>query len=124
MKRNTLSLSLLLSTALVVPTLAMADLTGYEETTPADTSTATADNTLQAEVEGPDGELLATQPGEVVTDETVVETYPEEVSPDAQNEALNQQDSSEIDPAVTEPTDVDYNTMPVEPEEPLANDEL
>ena len=37
---------------------------------PADMRTMPVDNTLQAEIEGPDGELLATQPGAVDMDQS------------------------------------------------------
>ncbi len=52
--KNTI-LPLVLGAALVVPSLANA--ASYD--------------TLQAEIEGPDGELLATQPGQVAIDEEV-----------------------------------------------------
>ncbi len=74
------TLSLIIGTALIVPTLAMAAPIDSSDVTPADMRTIPVENTLQAEVEGPDGELLATQPGEVESDVTVVETNPEEMN--------------------------------------------
>ena len=44
--------------------------TGY--VTPADVRVTPAPNTLQRKIEGPSGELLATQPGEVEIDELAV----------------------------------------------------
>ncbi|MBO1530442.1 hypothetical protein J3492_04340 [Psychrobacter sp. F1192] len=70
MQNRTLSLSLLMSAALAIPSLAMAaDADEMTNVTPADMRTTPVDNTLQAEVEGPDGELLATQPGAIETNE-------------------------------------------------------
>lgn len=53
-----LTLPLLISAAITLPSLAIAA-----------PMLPTADNTLQAEIEGSDGELLATQPGYVDSDE-------------------------------------------------------
>ena len=65
MKKN--MLSLVLSTALALPTIAMAapNAVNNADLMPADMRSMPVDNTLQAEIEGPDGELLATQPGAV-----------------------------------------------------------
>ncbi len=57
-------LSIAISAVLALPTLAFAAYnTG--SVTPADMRTTPAPNTLQSKIQGPDGELLATQPGEV-----------------------------------------------------------
>ena len=63
MKKNILSL--VLGATLVLPTIAMAAPVNNSDIMPADMRTMPVDNTLQAEIEGPDGELLATQPGAV-----------------------------------------------------------
>ena len=63
MKKNILSL--VLGATLVLPTIAMAAPVNNSDLMPADMRTMPVDNTLQAEIEGPDGELLATQPGAV-----------------------------------------------------------
>lgn len=73
MKNRTLPLSLLMGAALAIPSLAMADTSNPDEmtdVTPADMRTMPVDNTLEADVEGPDGELLATQPGAIETNES------------------------------------------------------
>lgn len=73
MKNRTLPLSLLMGAALAIPSLAMADTSNLDEmtdVTPADMRTMPVDNTLEADVEGPDGELLATQPGAIETNES------------------------------------------------------
>lgn len=91
MKKN-VSLSLLMGAALAIPTLVVAAPANSDDITPADMNGAAVDNTLQAEVEGPDGELLATQPGEV----ELTETEEENVAVDntAAPITLNQQHSS------------------------------
>nr|WP_299036951.1 hypothetical protein [uncultured Psychrobacter sp.] len=71
--KNT-ALSLLMGAALILPTMAMAAPVNTAEVTPADKLAEPVDNTLQAEVEGPDGELLATQPGAVESEEAVAIT--------------------------------------------------
>ncbi len=71
--KNT-ALSLLMGATLVLPTMAMAAPVNTAEVTPADKLAEPVDNTLQAEVEGPDGELLATQPGAVESEEAVAIT--------------------------------------------------
>ena len=71
--KNT-ALSLLMGATLILPTMAMAAPVNTAKVTPADKLAEPVDNTLQAEVEGPDGELLATQPGAVPSDETVAIT--------------------------------------------------
>ena len=65
MTNRMLPLSLLISAAVAVPSLAMAAPVNHSDIQPADMRTMPVDNTLQAEIEGPDGELLATQPGAV-----------------------------------------------------------
>ena len=65
MTNRMLPISLLISAAVAVPSLAMAAPVNQSDIQPADMRTMPVDNTLQAEVEGPDGELLATQPGAV-----------------------------------------------------------
>ncbi|MGP5646271.1 hypothetical protein [Psychrobacter celer] len=71
--KNT-ALSLLMGATLILPTMAMAAPVNKAEVTPADKLAEPVDNTLQAEVEGPDGELLATQPGAVESEEAVAVT--------------------------------------------------
>ncbi|MGP5102506.1 hypothetical protein ACTXJH_00760 [Psychrobacter celer] len=71
--KNT-ALSLLIGATLILPTMAMAAPVNTAEVTPADKLAEPVDNTLQAEVEGPDGELLATQPGAVESEEAVAVT--------------------------------------------------
>lgn len=71
--KNT-ALSLLMGATLILPTMAMAAPVNTAEVTPADKLAEPVDNTLQSEVEGPDGELLATQPGAVESEEAVAVT--------------------------------------------------
>ncbi len=71
--KNT-ALSLLMGATLILPTMAMAAPVNTAEVTPADKLAEPVDNTLQAEVEGQDGELLATQPGAVESEEAVAIT--------------------------------------------------
>ena len=63
MKKNILPL--VLGATLVLPAAAIAAPVNTSDIMPADMRTTPVDNTLQAEIEGPDGELLATQPGVV-----------------------------------------------------------
>ena len=63
MKKNILSL--VLGATLVLPAAAIAAPVNTSDIMPADMRTTPVDNTLQAEIEGPDGELVATQPGAV-----------------------------------------------------------
>lgn len=63
MKKNILPL--VLGATLVLPAAAIAAPVNTSDIIPADMRTTPVDNTLQAEIEGPDGELLATQPGAV-----------------------------------------------------------
>ncbi|WP_394209860.1 hypothetical protein [Psychrobacter piscatorii] len=63
MKKNILPL--VLGATLVLPAAAIAAPVNTSDIMPADMRTTPVDNTLQAEIEGPDGELLATQPGAV-----------------------------------------------------------
>ncbi len=117
------TLSLIIGTALIMPTLAMAAPIDNSNVTPADMRTTPVENTLQTEIEGADGELLATQPGEVESDETVVETAPEEVTTITQSQQPNQQySSSEIYPPVTEPADTDEYAAPAETDTSLTED--
>jgi len=63
MKKNVLSL--IVGATLVLPTMAMAAPVNNSDLMPADMRNAAVESTVQAEIEGPDGELLATQPGAV-----------------------------------------------------------
>ena len=63
MKKNVLSL--IVGASLVLPTMAMAAPVNNSDLMPADMRNAAVESTVQAEIEGPDGELLATQPGAV-----------------------------------------------------------
>ncbi|WP_058369872.1 hypothetical protein [Psychrobacter sp. ENNN9_III] len=74
------TLSLIIGTALAMPGIAMAAPMDQGNITPADMRVTPAPNTLQAEIEGPDGELLATQPGEVESDVNVAETNSDEMN--------------------------------------------
>ncbi|MGM8887862.1 hypothetical protein ACS8FD_18195, partial [Psychrobacter sp. 1U2] len=74
------TLSLIIGAALVMPSIAMAAPMDQGNITPADMRDTPAPNTLQAEIEGPDGELLATQPGEVESDVNITETNPDEMN--------------------------------------------
>lgn len=66
MKTNTLSL--IMGAALILPSLAMAAPATTKEVTPAAKLAAPVANSLEEKIEGPDGELLATQPGAVESD--------------------------------------------------------
>lgn len=83
MKKNILSL--IMGATLVLPTMAMAapvnhssvkhasvnhSSINHSDIMPADMRDAPVESTVQAEVEGPDGELLATQPGAVDVEES------------------------------------------------------
>jgi len=63
MKKNVLSL--IVGATLVLPTMAMAAPVNNSDLMPADMRNAPVESTVQAEIEGPDGELLATQSGAV-----------------------------------------------------------
>ncbi len=63
MKKNILSL--IVGATLVLPTMAMAAPVNNSDLMPADMRNTPVESTVQAEIEGPDGELLATQPGAV-----------------------------------------------------------
>lgn len=68
MKNRTLSLSLLVSAVLAVPTLAMA---ATDVNTDVNTiNTAPTDTIVQEEAEAPNAELLETQPSSIDNDET------------------------------------------------------
>ncbi len=60
-----------MAAALVLPSVAIAAPANTGNVTPADMRTMPAPNTLKSKVQGPDGELLATQPGEVELDDDV-----------------------------------------------------
>ncbi len=98
--KNT-ALSLLMGATLILPTMAMAAPVNTAEVTPADKLTEPVDNTLQAEVEGPDGELLATQPGAVESEEAVAITDAAtmEVATEEENDAMA---AAGMQPAQTE----------------------
>lgn len=66
MRLNILTMAVLTSSLVMFVTSANAG-----QVTPADMRVMPAPNTLQANIQGPDGELLATQPGEVELDEQV-----------------------------------------------------
>jgi len=68
MKKNVLSL--IVGATLVLPTIAMAAPVNNSDLAPSDMRNAPVESTVQAEVEGPDGELLATQPGAVDIEES------------------------------------------------------
>ena len=68
MKKNVLSL--IVGATLVLPTIAMAAPVNNSDLMPADMRNAAVESTVQAEIEGPDGELLATQPGAVDVEES------------------------------------------------------
>ncbi|WP_367111210.1 hypothetical protein [uncultured Psychrobacter sp.] len=145
MKLNTLSLSLLLSCALVVPTLAMADSTDYSR---AAVEVGTTSDTLPAEgsLQPGSGEILTTQPNidngyatETITENgtldqgtlnqgtlnqgTMNQNSMNQGTMDQQgfDEELSQQSNVEAYPPVTTPANTDY-AAPVEPEAPLADD--
>ena len=102
--KNT-ALSLLMGATLILPTMAMAAPVNTAEVTPADKLAEPVDNTLQAEVEGPDGELLATQPGAVESEEAVAITDAAAMEV-ATNEATEEENdamaAAGIQPAQTE----------------------
>ncbi|WP_367104971.1 hypothetical protein [uncultured Psychrobacter sp.] len=135
MKLNTLSLSLLLSSALVVPTLAMADSTDYSR---AAVEVGTTSDTLPAEgsLQPGSGEILTTQPNidngyatETITENSTLDQGTLNQGTMNQNsmnqqgfdEELSQQSNVEAYPPVTTPANTDY-AAPVEPEAPLADD--
>ena len=66
MKKNILTL--VMGTALVLPSIAMAAPVNNSDLMPADKRNAPVKSTIQAEIEGPNGELHATQPGAVDID--------------------------------------------------------
>lgn len=100
MQNRTLPSSLLIAAALALPSVAIAAPVNTADIQPADARTMPADNTLQAQVEGPDGELLATQPGAVDTAE--IETAEVEV---AEAEAMpDVEATADVDMAAVEAT--------------------
>ncbi|WP_299185996.1 hypothetical protein [uncultured Psychrobacter sp.] len=111
------TLSLIIGTALAMPSIAMAAPMDQGDITPADMRATPAPNTLQAEIEGPDGELLATQPGEVETDVNVTDMNDPNMmgSPDEMSDP-NMMDSS-ITPADMRATPAP-NTLQAEIEGP------
>ncbi len=122
MKHNTLSLSLLLSAALAVPTLAMAELIDYNE------AAATADPSVM-QVEG------AVQEGttDLTTDQSNVDSahqtnvnngYEADNSAmEANTQGLDEQSNAEEYPPVTAPTDYAAPQDP-EVENPVAEDDF
>ena len=71
MNQRILPLSMMISAAIAIPSLATAAPVNQAAVTPADMRTAPAQNTLQQQVMDEDGELMATQPGRVEMDEDV-----------------------------------------------------
>ena len=130
MKHNTLSLSLLLSAALVVPTVAMAELIGYNET-PA----AANGSTMPTEeaVKEDNTDLTTLQPnvnnvnqpsindGSQVTNDIGSEAANNTV--DAGTQQLGQQNNAEAYPPVTTPTDYAAPQDP-EAEAPATEDDF
>ena len=109
MQNRTLSLSLLISAALAIPSLAMA---APVDMTSADVSTTTAmptDTMVEEEAVGPNGELLATQPGYVESDETqVITPENQQVIEPGTMETLEQAPSTQYeDPNYQLPADMD-----------------
>lgn len=139
MQKRTLPSSLLITAALALPSMAIAapvntdpaninDPVNTNEVTPVDQRALPVDNTLQAELEGPDGELLATQPGAVETDEEIaiaadVESDDADMEMDA--EAVTTDNTPEaikavaLEPAQTTPDQV--NTQPLNKQHSDAN---
>ena len=114
MKNRTLPLSLLMGAALAIPSLAMADTSNPDEmtdVTPADMRTMPVDNTLEADVEGPDGELLATQPGAIETNESEAVAIAE-----MDDEANADMATAEVDAEVAAAADADADADMVEAE--------
>ncbi|WP_298808888.1 hypothetical protein [uncultured Psychrobacter sp.] len=89
MKKNVLSL--IVGATLVLPTMAMAAPVNNSDLMPADMRNAAVKSTVQAEIEGPDGELLATQPGAV----DVEESNTADVDMDMDNEADEMNDETD-----------------------------
>ena len=89
MKKNVLSL--IVGATLVLPTMAMAAPVNNSDLMPADMRNAAVESTVQAEIEGPDGELLATQPGAV----DVEESNTADVDMDMNNEADEMNDETD-----------------------------
>ena len=89
MKKNVLSL--IVGATLVLPTMAMAAPVNNSDLMPADMRNAPVESTVQAEIEGPDGELLATQPGAV----DVEESNTADVDMDMDNEADEMNDETD-----------------------------
>ena len=89
MKKNVLSL--IVGATLVLPTMAMAAPVNNSDLMPADMRNTAVESTVQAEIEGPDGELLATQPGAV----DVEESNTADVDMDMDNEADEMNDETD-----------------------------
>ena len=87
MKKNILSL--IVGAALVLPTMAIAAPANNSDLVPADMRSTAVDNTLRAEIKGPDGELLATQPGAVDIDESDADDMDDETDDMMRNKANN-----------------------------------
>lgn len=120
MKHNTLSLSLLLSAALAVPTLAMAELIDYNEApATADASTMPVEEAVQ---EGTD--LTTNQPNvDSINQPDVNNGYEaKNGAMEANNQELEQSNAEEY-PLVTAPTDYAAPQDP-EVENPVAEDDF
>jgi len=89
MKKNVLSL--IVGATLVLPTMAMAVPVNNGDIAPADMRNAPVESTVQAETEGPNGELLANQPGAV----DVEESNTADVDMDMGNEADEMNDETD-----------------------------
>lgn len=74
MQNRILPLSLLISAALAIPSLAMAAPTDTAADMNADMNAMPVENTVQEEAVGPNGELIATQPGYVESSESATAT--------------------------------------------------
>ncbi|WP_435950055.1 hypothetical protein [Psychrobacter sp. DM8] len=88
------TLSLLFGTTLMMPIFAFAATDS--SVTPADIRTTAVDNTLQAQIEGPDGELLATQPSEIEVD-----TNPAQLDPKMMEDSSMMEDPNMMPNSVT-----------------------
>jgi len=91
MKKNVLSL--IVGATLVLPIMAMAAPVNNSDLMPADMRNTPVESTVQAEIEGPDGELLATQPGAVDVDVEASNTA--DVDMDMGNEADEMNDETD-----------------------------
>ncbi|MEN2751866.1 hypothetical protein AAIR29_09495 [Psychrobacter sp. FBL11] len=112
------TLSLIIGAALVMPSIAMAAPMDQGNITPADMRDTPAPNTLQAEIEGPDGELLATQPGEVESDVNITETNPNEMNDPNMMGNLDEMNDPNMMSNPDEMNDPDMMSNPDEMNEP------